>query len=581
MRSSWRMLFITTVACMLGYYDPACKLSFHIVTSAVATAALLSIPIGILPRWLSVPLQLIVGEMIIMMNLVDVYCQIYFLSGITPQLFITVFQSNVREASEFLSTFLDADVLSQWRIVVLLMMIAFPVTYLPAVARALRKVPCHISDRVQSIIRWGACCCVLLSLAVEAIPMYRFIQFFSPQSDAMRTESLIFRHYDEEIHLPPHRILQAWFVTRQSGELIQDIANSTYEATIDSCSHLSPHIVLVIGESYNKHHSSLYGYGLPTTPLQQKRRDEGSLFVFDDVVTPWNITSNVFLNMFSTWNCADTTRMGAYPLFPALFRKAGYQVSFFSNQYVERGFRKTSTNQAGHFFLSNRHLCEEMFDYRNPKAFAFDMRILKAVDKYKRKNHTPAPTLDIIHLIGQHFDYKSRYPRDETHFSLKDIQRPNLNKAAREVVMHYDNATHYNDQVVNNILLMYADKEAIVIYVADHGEEVYDDQKVHGRLFQTPTWSLAHQEFEVPMWIWCSPKYAEQHADIVGQIRSSQHKPMMTDDIPQLLFGIAGLQCQWRDDSRNILSSKYRPKKRIIAGETDYDALKQTQESKE
>lgn len=95
-----------------------------------------------------------------------------------------------------------------------------------------------------------------------------------------------------------------------------------------------------------------------------------------------------------------------------------------------------------------------------------------------------------------------------------------------------------------------------------------------GRLFQTPTWQQAHNEFEVPMWIWCSAKYQAQHPDVVESIKRALHRPFLTDDLPQLLFSLAGIHCQWTDDERNILSDKYKTKQRIIAGEVDYDALK-------
>lgn len=416
--------------------------------------------------------------------------------------------------------------------------------------------------------------CFIVALIAEAKPIYHFFQFFSSRSDAMNIESLIFRHYHEEIPLPLHRTLYSWAATSQSRELLKNIVETTHNSTVDSCSHLSPHIVLVIGESYNKHHSTLYGYIIPTTPYQQKHCDDGSMIVFQDVVSPWNITSNVFLCMFSTWNSESLEQMGNHPLFPVLFRKAGYNVSFFSNQYVMHGFRKSSTNQAGFYFLANSELCDELFDYRNPKAYGLDMRAVHEFADYKMRRENPPYTLDIIHLIGQHFDYSSRYPQGEPFFSTKDIKRDDLDEKAKRVVMHYDNATHYNDKVVEEILSLYEDEEAIVIYVADHGEEVYDDTNVFGRLFQTPTWSIAHQEFEVPMWIWCSDKYRERHAETVNAIKESKLRPFLTDDLPQLLFGLADLNSRWRDNTRNILSDKYIHKKRLIAGEVDYDTLK-------
>ena len=103
---------------------------------------------------------------------------------------------------------------------------------------------------------------------------------------------------------------------------------------MDSCSFRSPHIVLIIGESYNKHHSQLYGYDRETTPLQLERTKKGEMVVFDDVVSCWNLTSFVFKNIFSLHAVGDSGEWCDYPLFPELFRKAGYNVTFITNQFL-------------------------------------------------------------------------------------------------------------------------------------------------------------------------------------------------------------------------------------------------------
>lgn len=577
MRHSWHLMIFIMAACMLGYYDPAGKLSYHLITASIVAAVFPSVISGILPKIIRIPFQFVIGEIFILLSIVDVYCQIHLHSGMSTNIFTTIFLTNIDEAKDFLSSYFDYSIFLEWRILSLVILaILFPIFLFEIVNIKISRIistPSFCSCRYKSFF---VCLCFIVALIAEAKPIHHFIQFFSSKNDTLNTESIIFRHYHEEIPLPLHRTLYSWAATTQSRELLKDIVKNTHNATVDSCSHLSPHIVLVIGESYNKHHSSLYGYKLPTTPYQQKRCDDGSMIVFQDVVTPWNITSNVFLSMFSTWNSDSPEQIGDHPLFPVLFRKAGYNVAFFSNQYVMRGFRKSSTNQAGFFFLANRELCDQLFDYRNPKAYGLDMRTVYEFAEYKKHREQTLNTLDIIHLIGQHFDYRSRYPQEEPFFSIKDIERNDLDAKAREVIMHYDNATHYNDKVVEEILSLYEDEEAIVIYVADHGEEVYDDMNVFGRLFQTPSWNIAHEEFEVPMWIWCSDKYREKHVNMVNSIKRADSRPFLTDDLPQLLFGLADLNSRWRDDTRNILSDKYIPKKRILAGEVDYDELKNT-----
>jgi len=59
-------------------------------------------------------------------------------------------------------------------------------------------------------------------------------------------------------------------------------------------------IVIIIGESYNRHHSNLYGYSLKTCP---KLSSLENLYVFKDVISPVNATTQAFhyfLSMAST-----------------------------------------------------------------------------------------------------------------------------------------------------------------------------------------------------------------------------------------------------------------------------------------
>lgn len=559
-------LFVVCLAACLLCFDTTSRLSFHWLTASVVTSFLVSWPTGRLPRLWRGVVQLVVGELLIAVCLIDCYCQEFFATAIGPQVLSNVILSNAREIHEFLAFFMGFHIMSRWRIVALLLL----AVVLPfAVLCKLPEFPAWKTGRR----RYAGAVLLALCLLFEVPTAYRYGQLFFQRDSLQSMEGLIFRHYHEEVPTPLHRLAFAWYSLKQSSRLLGAIRQSTFAAPIDSCTHQSPHIVLVIGESSNKHHSTLYGYQLPTTPLQQQRMDADELYVFRDVVSPWNITSNVFLDIFSLWEYGMEKPVGAMPLFPILFRRAGYSVNFFSNQYVMKGFLKSATNQAGHFFLADGEMSDSLFSFRNERSRKYDMGLVTQVRDFRKEQELPEHTLDIIHLIGQHFDYDMRYPQDEATFSVNDYAARTLDAEAKKIVMQYDNATHYNDMVLDSILSIYDREDAVVLYVADHGEEVYDDLQVHGRLFQEPTAAQARYEFEVPMWIWCSERYRQQHPDVVSRIREATNKPLMTDALPQLLLSLAGITCPWSDERRNPLSVNYQGKRRIIGGSTDYDEL--------
>ena len=557
-------LFITCfVACLLCI-DTTGRFTFHCLTSPLLTAFFISWPTKILPHWIKINVQFLVGEVFILFCLVDCYCQEILFTPITPQIISNVFLSNSREISEFCSSYIGFHVLLHWRILILLLL---AISLLPILL--FFNAPIHLNPTFKRVVITLLATCFFY----EIPSTYKYSSLFCEGQNLQNIEGLIFRHYHEEMPTPIHRIAFAWYSLKQSSQTLCFIKHTTFSAQIDSCSYLSPHIFFIIGEIDNKHLSTLYGYSKLTTPQQQKRHDEGALYFFSDVVSPWNITSNVFLNIFSTWEYGMEQNIEYFPMFPILFKRAGYSVNFFSNQYLLSGLRRRATNQAGHFFLADAEMSDSLFTYRNRKSSKFDMGLVEQVVEYKSGEAWADYTLDIIHLIGQHFEYSLRYPPSYTKFTAKDYANRSLNDEAKEILRHYDNAIFYNDIVLDSLLRVYEKEEAIVVFVADHGEEVYDDMLVHGRLFQEPTASQAKQEFEVPMWIWCSESYRANHPDVVLSLEQALTKPFMTDGLPQILFSLAGISCQWCNEERNILSSKYQRKQRIIGGCSDYDVL--------
>ena len=562
----YRILFLYTLtACLLCINTATGRLSFHLLSAPLLTTFLISWLTSFIPNKIARnTVQILLGECVICICMVDCYCQLVFSTPISPQIISNVFLSDLREIWEFLSVYVGKNILGQWRLVILVLLsLSLPVVLLTD--------RLHFSlNATRTSIPWIII--LVICFVVEIPSTYRYYSIFLNKNRTDNIEGLIFRHYDEEKKTPLHRFIISSYTYLKSSDELKRIRQSTFKADIDSCTYKSPHIVLVIGESYNKHHSSLYGYRLPTATNQQKRLEKGELFLFTDVVTPWNITSNVFLNMFSMWESGNSESLADCPLFPVLFRRAGYEVSFFTNQYNFKGFNKGTTSQTGHFFLADRTLCDTLFTFRNEKSEKYDLGLVRQVESYNNRNHSPY-TLDIIHLIGQHFDYSQRYTDENRFFKSIDYKQIPINEDERQTIMHYDNATRYNDIVLENILTLYEKEDAIVVFVPDHGEEVYDDLTVSGRLFQKPTVTQAKYEYEVPMWIWCSDLYRETHPDVVSDIIESVSKPFMTDGIPQLLLFLSGIDCKWTNENSNIISDKYESKPRIINGDTDYDIL--------
>lgn len=459
---------------------------------------------------------ILVVETLLAIAVVDSFCRAHFDSPISTTICQLIVQTDRNEANEFLSHYVTLPNLKDARLIGLLaLMVIYPILAILPIPRLDQLPRWHTLNT-----RW------LLIMPILLLPEIPFIKACS-HSDVRQVEQFLFQKQYQIQSTPWHRLIFSALTTARGAHQLQAIKTATLAATVEQCAHTSPHIVMVIGESANKYHSTLYGYTLPTTPRQQQRADAGELAIYTAAVSPWNITYNVLLSFF----VQPTEEGDVY--FPILFRRSGYHVQFASNQFTISNGGESKT---GIFFLNDRELSDSLFDYRNRMMLMYDNDLVRRFFIDRSKVPIDAPTLDIIHLKGQHFQYNKRYPANEAFFQPTDKAYAHLGEAEREVAAHYDNATLYNDKVLNTIITQYADQDAVVIYMSDHGEEVYDDGVFQGRTYGEPTETNRKYQFEVPMWVWCSPIYKEKHPELTEWLCEMKDEPLMTDTVPRILM---------------------------------------------
>jgi heptose-I-phosphate ethanolaminephosphotransferase len=346
-----------------------------------------------------------------------------------------------------------------------------------------------------------------------------------------------------KLYVPVYRLAFGLYVNSLADTQIDQLRAASDKVVVDSCSYRVPNIVLVIGESYNKHHSQLYGYKMPTTPRQVAMEADSSLVKFTDVVSTWNLTSFVFKHMLSLYAVGDSDEWCDYPLFPEVFRKAGYHVTFVTNQFEPKA-KEAVYDFSGGFFLNDPQLSQAQFDSRNNSTHRFDDGVLKDYDALAASHHSSRYNLTILHLMGSHVDYRARYPqKTRTVFRPSMYNRPELTDKQRQILAHYDNSLLYNDSIVAAVTERFADKDAVVIYVPDHGEEIFDGSPyMYGRMHGADIdYRLARNEMEIPFWVWGSRKYRASHPYGWKAIQNAKDRPMMIDALPHLLMYLGGI----------------------------------------
>ena len=525
-RLSREILFVVT--CTLLMSLPASYEPHHFSKALFAGAFLQSAAYSVVFAWLTRKSKVARNVILVLVALLfalESYAYLTFGSRLTPSILTLILQTSWKEIGEFFSVYVWS-----WRTLVYVVVAV-------ALVAAYRYVRRRFFSDI-AIGRWMKYVAIALTVA-------GFSLFVIPLP----------------FPLGQNTLNQLFVSGRFVWETHQEI--ETMEAMIDKINITktpaeedAPVMVLVIGESFNKHHSNLYGYALPTQPRLMAERDSGRLIVYTHATTPTNGTAYAMRYLFTQKGCGETADSADCVLMPAVFRKANYQVTYFDNQYTRAS--GGSLDYSCGYFLNPEYINNHCFDYRNDQTLDYDADFIEHYKSYFKRQPR---SLNIIHLTGQHFDAASRYPQSFERFHAADIHRDDLDEEERTQVAQYDNATAYNDYTLSRIFDVFRNTDAVIIYLSDHGEQIYDDaEHVYGRMFGSQqSKATLKNVYQIPLMIWCSDTYQNRHPDDYQRLSEARDKEICAADIPYLLYDLAGIDFNYHHPERSFIHPLFQP----------------------
>lgn len=490
----------------------------------------------------------------------NVFCLLNFSTMISPSIVMLMVETNGGEATEFLSTYLFGGMS-----LVSYLIIAITIIYLLLSEK-------KINPRIKNN-KW--------IFIISIITIYMFIRAKDPiktysrlfSCESLTEAELWYLTYPVNTNTLSNSIYSVIILEVSKKEMTEAIHNTLAIKEAISIKD-SLNIILIIGESYSKHHSNLYDYKLCTNPRLKAQADSGRLYVFNDVVSSYNLTSFVLRHLFSVNSIMDKEDWVSYPAFPILFKNAGYDVYLWDNQ---RTFGKADVSDFSiASYLFNPEITHATYTRFNEKTFPYDEELIE--DFWKRVQTKEKGNLIIFHLMGQHTMPEKRYPHSKQFdvFTCDSIHRTDLDKRKRTLVANYDNSTIYNDWVIDNVMRHYSDNDAVIIYLSDHGEEIYDFRDHYGRTQElTKTQNLLKYQYEIPFMIWCSDVFIRKRPEVITNIRKNLNMSFMNDNVCQILFGLAGMQTRYYHPERDLISPHFKPySHRIVQGNTNYERVR-------
>lgn len=337
-------------------------------------------------------------------------------------------------------------------------------------------------------------------------------------------------------------------ITKETDRLIDNLqkwqAEDLKQTTVE-CDKM----VVIIGESYSRYHSQLYGYDKETSPLLMEKVQLGELIVYTDVITPINDTERAFRAIYSLGEYYSDVYSDCL-LFPYIFKQAGYYTVNIDNMDLA-----SSTNRV----KDSEKLSELMFDFRNSEVGKYDEEILEWLNIGDIEH--PKQLL-VIKLLGQHYDYADQFPDSWVRYEAKDYDRSDLSENKVQLIADYDNATIYNDFVVNSIIDHFKEDKAVVMYFSDHGEEVYDERDYMGHGGTTP---FLNYQFDIPFMIWMSDSYKESNVMQVQKLVAHKDCSYTIDDVSHTILDLAGISCSQFVPERSLANEAFEPRdERVI-----------------
>ena len=257
-------------------------------------------------------------------------------------------------------------------------------------------------------------------------------------------------------------------------------------------------IILVIGESSNPKHLSVYNPKLKTTPYMQRLCENNFLYAFNKVHSQASNTRLAVPTLISFYSPQNRNLLFDSKNIIEMANDAGYNTYWIGSQEFSSEWDKT------YGFIARYSQIIATSDYYNNTKFKItpykDDSLIPVINYYFE--HKGTKNLYIIHLYGSHISYDTNVDQVDID-ALKDSDS-------------YDRSIHHTDRILYSIICN-ANKHLVdyeFIYVSDHGEMI---NKGHG--FSTDD----NEVLLIPLIMRRSPycNFLESHRRNDGWISSS------------------------------------------------------------
>ena len=298
--------------------------------------------------------------------------------------------------------------------------------------------------------------------------------------------------------------------------------------------NIPSNFVLIIGESLNKEHMSLYGYKKKTTPLLDNLKNQESLYIFDQVKSSGIGTVPAFRYMMTSLTREKSEMDWTKEDFLLdIVKSAGYNIRWISNQ-ASAGIHDNIVARLAELsdsvvWCGTKHM--------GPSKVDLDEDVYEPVRS--RRDSPDSLCFTVVHLCGNHENFRSRYSTEYEKFKAADYYTKPDNQ--RQILSEYDNSVLYNDWIVSSIIDMYKDKNTIVVYLPDHSLDIFNSSEDYAGHARGNDPKSVEAGKNIPFIIYLSHKTKEQKPDLDSRLKKSLHNSFETENLIFTIMDLIGI----------------------------------------
>lgn len=442
---------------------------------------------------------------------------IYYLTFgvyITPEIVYAILQTNLNESIEFVS----GNISSRWIVSIFIFSLVF--SYFMFKFEKQQKNNINIFLLILLII-------IPLGIALGNKTKLRIIY--------MLTKTI--SHYEDELK-SFREIQNNRKIHNKSVNAKKDGSGETY--------------IVVIGESLNRNHMSLYGYFRDTTPKLSAKHKKNELLVFDKAYSSHTHTMpslSLFLTEASQRN--NKNYYNSISIIEIL-KKANIETYWITNQILhgaDGNLVGVLADQADQIIRVNPEFGAV------DKTRHFDGKMIGIVDDVL-KQKTDKNRVLFVHLKGNHGDYCLRYPEEFNKYS-GELSLRHFGASAKSLKLQkqincYDNSVLYNDYVMSSLVDTLSTKNNVsgLIYLADHSDDVMGMRGHNSGMF---TFEMT----EIPMIMWLSDSYKKKYDQKYRTLQKHKQNIFSNDLTYDTLIGLTGIRTPHYEIKSDLTNTEF------------------------